>query len=259
MAILGEEIIGIHLLHGHDTVLVLAVNNHLILIVAVGLDQLTGAVQLVVVDSVDAGALTAAAVLELEGKGVAVNLNRLSAGLHGAVIRIAEVEGADLAAGNLGSVVNHKIVERILGVVGDIAVVSKLLIDLGGIHLAVLGRHLQEYQTVNHTAVVVERILFALDGLDHVGVNLAVAVRIVPVIVAVVVFILMQVITGNNLEPALGSACAVLGSAEIHKAAGIGGNALGCGAVGSGLREPVGDHAAILVEAVFSAVDGLGL
>ena len=95
----------------------------------------------------DTSALAAAAVFELEGEVVAINIDSLSASLHSAVIPATEVEATNLTIGNLCCIVisRNELVEVVLGIVRNSSIISELLNDLRGVNTVVLLLHLQEY------------------------------------------------------------------------------------------------------------------
>src|SRR5699024_8809905 len=74
IGVLIKEFIGIHLSHSNGLT-VFFINNYLILIIRISFNQLTTHIQFVVIHTMDTSALSAAAVFELEGEVVAINLN----------------------------------------------------------------------------------------------------------------------------------------------------------------------------------------
>ena len=67
-------------------------------------------------------------------------------------------------------------------------IISILHSDFGR---SILTTHLQEYQSANHAAILIKCIFFAFDCLDHVRVDVAIAICIIPVLITVIIFGLM--------------------------------------------------------------------
>ena len=60
-----------------------------------------------------------------------------------------------------------------------------------------------ELQTINHAAIIAERILFALNGFEFAGIQVTASICIVPSIFIIIKFIIVQILSSNYLEPAL--------------------------------------------------------
>ena len=113
--------------------------------------------------------------------------------------------------------------------------------------------NLHQLQALLHTAIAVECILLVLDGLDLRSDQVAVAVCIVPVIIAILVLGLVQIVTRNDLEPGLAVTCTILRAGEVHEGLGVVSITLSTLIIRCGI--PVSDHTAILIEAVLLAVN----
>ena len=113
---------------------------------------------------------------------------------HGTVIAVAEVV----------AVVSGSLIER--------SIIIKVVLGVKSVRIIVISPYSQalgilvfidELQSVNHTAVIAERILLAFDGLELTGVQIAAAVCVVPVVLIIIVFLFIQVFSRNYLEPTL--------------------------------------------------------
>src|SRR5699024_1503436 len=137
-------------------------------------------------------ALSAAAVFELEGEVVAINLNSLTSGLHSAVISITEIIEAILTSTQSASQLSYSLIKVILGIVRiAITIVSNLSCNRIGLKASAigLGCHLKQYQSIDHAAIVIKGIFLSFDSLNLVGIQLTVTICIVPVVIAIIVFL----------------------------------------------------------------------
>jgi hypothetical protein len=184
-----------------------------------------------VVDLIYACALVAAGALELVVMLLAVDIQGSGAGLHRALL------------GGVAEVVNG----HVLVFIGQVALGLDLLGLQDGSAVLVKG---DLVQAVEHFADRVKAVFLALDGLDFTGCQLAVGIRIEPVRLVVVVRLRIYVLAGNRLEPAGGQPALVLGAVIQVGAA---------GGFRAGLRIPVEFRNAVLVKAVFAAIDFLAL
>ena len=208
----------------------------------------------------------AAGLLEVEVVVLAVNLNVGLVGSHSAVVSVTEVE-ALVAVWLVELSCMIKEVILVIEVVGImiISVYAQALISF---------IFLDELQTVQHTAVITECILLALDGLELACVQIAAAICIVPEVLVIIVLIFVQVLSRNYLEPALAYAGTIFNTIEVLPGLGIlgieclTGNYLcrrsyigsECVRIGTQIiliQRPLSYHCAVLVESVLLTIDSL--
>mgnify|MGYP007002626799 CR=1 FL=1 len=168
----------------------------------------------------DSSALGAAAVFELEGEVVSVNVNSLFASLHSTVIAITEVVETEFASAEFISMFAYQIIEIIFSLVIVVAVVIPLLIDLCGIIslrriIFILRHHLKQRQAIDHAAIVIKCILLAFDCLEFAGIQMTASICVVPGIFIIIVLLFIQKFGTDNLEPALAYAGAVVNIVEV--------------------------------------------
>ena len=72
-----------------------------------------------------------------------------------------------------------------------------------------------EFQTSQHTTVITECILLALDGLELTSIQIATTICIVPEILIVIVLTLIQVFSRNYLKPSLAYTSAIFNAVEV--------------------------------------------
>ena len=127
-----------------------------------------------------------------------------------------------------------------------------------------------ELQAIDHTAIVSECVLLTLDGLELTCVQVAASVCIVPGILIIIVLVIVQVLSRNNLEPALAYAGTVLNAVEVSPLSSVLSiNAIrGCSTVACSvivlrclvnIDRPLSGHCAVLIKLVLLTIDGLAL
>ena len=138
----------------------------------------------------------------------------------------------------------------------DVLVDLRLLIDLLAPSDISVLIGLNSLQTGKHLAVAVERILLAVDGLDHVSIQSTIVLCIVPLSRAIVVSGLVQVLRRDLVEPALSSVTSrtIIVVLPLSNSCIRIGGICGCKSI-----IPLEGHYASLIKSVLVAVDGLGL
>ena len=138
---------------------------------------------------------------------LAVNRNSGLAGSHGAVIAAAEV----VALEAVGLIVISCIVKEIILIVKWIVIIIIRFYD----QVLVILILIDELQAVDHTSIIPERILLALDGLKLSGIQVAAAVCIVPCLFIIIIFVIVEIFSGYYLEPSLAYTGTVIHTAEV--------------------------------------------
>ena len=85
----------------------------------------------------------------------------------------------------------------------------------------VVSAFFDELQAVNHTSIVSECILLALDGLEFTSIQLAAAICIVPSIFIIIIFVLVQHFSCYYFEPALAYTRTILNRVEVSPCLGV--------------------------------------